>query len=140
MSSKTGFNRRRCWTLRINSSGRSNLNTSAGLKVHCRGIEPRSPAWQARILPLNQQCCAKRNSGAQQQISKKEILEIQFAINHVQDWATMFAPLSPYKCNCQCLQHYSHLTAKAKLSLSSTFSVLTLVLKREWSWSFSVLV
>ena len=24
--------------------------------VHCRGIEPRSPAWQARILPLNQQC------------------------------------------------------------------------------------
>ena len=26
--------------------------------VHCRGIEPRSPAWQARILPLNQQCVA----------------------------------------------------------------------------------
>ena len=24
--------------------------------MHCRGIEPRSPAWQARILPLNQQC------------------------------------------------------------------------------------
>ena len=24
--------------------------------LHCRGIEPRSPAWQARILPLNQQC------------------------------------------------------------------------------------
>ena len=24
-------------------------------KVHWRGIEPRSPAWQARILPLNHQ-------------------------------------------------------------------------------------
>ena len=24
--------------------------------LHCRGIEPRSPTWQARILPLNQQC------------------------------------------------------------------------------------
>ena len=27
--------------------------------VHCRGIEPRSPAWQARILPLNQQCLGR---------------------------------------------------------------------------------
>ena len=24
--------------------------------VHRRGIEPRSPAWQARILPLNHRC------------------------------------------------------------------------------------
>ena len=24
--------------------------------MHWRGIEPRSPAWQARILPLNHQC------------------------------------------------------------------------------------
>ena len=28
--------------------------------LHCRGIEPRSPAWQARILPLNQQCVSSR--------------------------------------------------------------------------------
>ena len=27
--------------------------------MHCRGIEPRSPAWQARILPLNQQCLGR---------------------------------------------------------------------------------
>ena len=26
--------------------------------MHWRGIEPRSPAWQARILPLNHQCGA----------------------------------------------------------------------------------
>ena len=29
--------------------------------LHCRGIEPRSPAWQARILPLNQQCLRNVN-------------------------------------------------------------------------------
>ena len=29
--------------------------------MHCRGIEPRSPAWQARILPLNQQCFRNEN-------------------------------------------------------------------------------
>ena len=28
--------------------------------LHWRGIEPRSPAWQARILPLNQQCSTDR--------------------------------------------------------------------------------
>ena len=27
--------------------------------LHWRGIEPRSPAWQARILPLNHQCLAE---------------------------------------------------------------------------------
>ena len=27
--------------------------------MHWRGIEPRSPAWQARILPLNQQCLGR---------------------------------------------------------------------------------
>ena len=30
--------------------------TEPKTSLHCRGIEPRSPAWQARILPLNQQC------------------------------------------------------------------------------------
>ena len=30
------------------------------LKLHWRGIEPRSPAWQARILPLNHQCYVLR--------------------------------------------------------------------------------
>ena len=29
--------------------------------MHERGIEPRSPAWQARILPLNQQCVGTKD-------------------------------------------------------------------------------
>ena len=32
------------------------LTARTGKSVHWRGIEPRSPAWQARILPLNHQC------------------------------------------------------------------------------------
>ena len=32
------------------------LTARKGKSVHWRGIEPRSPAWQARILPLNHQC------------------------------------------------------------------------------------
>ena len=30
--------------------------------LHWRGIEPRSPAWQARILPLNHQCLQIRKT------------------------------------------------------------------------------
>ena len=51
-SSRVGSNPTRsvCWF-------HIGLTLKISLKpVHCRGIEPRSPAWQARILPLNQQC------------------------------------------------------------------------------------
>ena len=51
-SSRVGSNPTRsvCWF-----QGSTVLEKSPSC-VHCRGIEPRSPAWQARILPLNQQC------------------------------------------------------------------------------------
>ena len=32
------------------------LHSCKKQRLHWRGIEPRSPAWQARILPLNHQC------------------------------------------------------------------------------------
>ena len=36
-------------------------------RLHRRGIEPRSPAWQARILPLNHQCLG----GKEDKLKKK---------------------------------------------------------------------
>ena len=35
---------------------RALLERTAKSHMHERGIEPRSPAWQARILPLNHSC------------------------------------------------------------------------------------
>ena len=37
--------------------------------LHCRGIEPRSPAWQARILPLNQQCSTEISTQIRRNLS-----------------------------------------------------------------------
>ena len=39
--------------------------------LHWRGIEPRSPAWQARILPLNHQCLQIRKTFPAQSLIKK---------------------------------------------------------------------
>ena len=38
--------------------GHLKIFSSGNLNVHRPGIEPGPPAWQARILPLNQQCLA----------------------------------------------------------------------------------
>ena len=46
--------------------------------LHWRGIEPRSPAWQARILPLNQQCSRAANVPTQKlALSQKRVKDTQ---------------------------------------------------------------
>ena len=35
------------------------LERTAKSHMHEQGIEPRSPAWQAKILPLNNSCSAQ---------------------------------------------------------------------------------
>ena len=53
--------------------------------LHCRGIEPRSPAWQARILPLNQQC-----------LTSLEFVEMY--MTKASDISTLLGP--SFTCNC----------------------------------------
>ena len=50
------LNDKTCLLLTFNWSWLESLNFSWKHVLHWRGIEPRSPAWQARILPLNHQC------------------------------------------------------------------------------------
>ena len=49
-------------------------------KIHCPGIETGPPAWQARILPLNQQCSRTK---VLEKIYKSKLLKLnEFAIKH----------------------------------------------------------
>ena len=81
--------------------------------MHCRGIEPRSPAWQARILPLNQQCSGDTIRPVQVNIrSSKKMLNssrklttmgieptiFRFEVGRLIHWATR--PMQEMKYYC----------------------------------------
>ena len=81
--------------------------------LHCRGIEPRSPAWQARILPLNQQCLrgsilplqvdismSKKRLGFSRKLTTMGIEPtiFRFEVGRLIHWATR--PMQEYKYYC----------------------------------------
>ena len=81
--------------------------------LHCRGIEPRSPAWQARILPLNQQCLrgsilplrvnismSKKTLGFSRKLTTMGIEPtiFRFEVGRLIHWATR--PMQEWKYYC----------------------------------------